>query len=850
MTYQPSKRRWTDGRILLLVWLVSTAIIAIWLWLDHTPPAWDQGDHLSRAMKHWQMLRSPEWLSGEWWRSLWMKAPTQRAPLTYLLTALVFNIFGTGFDQAIYVNFLFTAILLGSTYAIGRRVFSSAVGLWAAGACLLSPVLVDLQKDYLLDYPMTAMVAFMYMGMTYFWLAEKSRTRWLTIPLWGVGLGLMLMTRTSGLLFAIPPVGWMLSASVFQRQWLRLAQAIVGIAIGVMTLWPWFSTNWLTVISTTLSSTSHGVIYRGDPQANTLSGWLFYPEQLPQLLSWPLFGLGAIALTVILIRALINRTLLTSSATSEPILRPQPAETRRGWIWLSVFIVGTYILFSLGSYKALRVFVPFLPIFWVAIAQGILSIKIRGWRFLRWLTVGIALVLALHQLFWSRTFTSTQAGTTTFWPNEAVVSEMTETTPFLKSTLGLVTNTAEINAYNMAFYGAVKNYQVFARQLSFNSETAIQDSQVLDWYLTKTGEQGAYDTIEEGQQKLREAVETSPDLAVQRVWTLPDNSELTLHHRQNPPITVTPVDSQLDSQREQRILLSVDTIASISAGNTYPITYRVTGSGAALQSGLLLLTWEPESQSQSSAAQPLTSQPPASQPVWISDHGIGLGYLNTDVEMPSGTPRFEVIETLSITPPKGLTTGRYRLRAEYLNRESKEHYVISENAAQIQVVAAAPPPVQAGFQELLTYLHTDLSPKLRQGELDPLFDEVGRINQYEPLQDYLPQAEQAMTYRLSQQPNNVDWLYTLALSQVLQQKPSAATDTLRALTAVDAGNPYSWAYLGFLHLYQWQPQQASTVLSEAEKRQPDLPNLKLLQGVNAAMKLNIPKAVRLIKEEI
>ncbi|MGI8933358.1 MAG: ArnT family glycosyltransferase, partial [Phormidesmis sp.] len=328
------------------MWLLSVAVIMVWLWIDQTPPAWDQGDHLSRAMKHWQVMQQARWLSGDWWRELWQQAPTQRAPVTYLLTVLTFNLFGTGFDQGVYVNFIFTAILLGSTYAVGRRVFSPTVGRWAAGLSLLSPVLVDLQRDYLLDYPMTAMVMFMFMGMTYFWLAKKPLSRWLTIPLWGIGLGLMLMTRTSGLLFMIPSVGWMLGASLFQRQWLRLGQVILGVGVGMLTIWPWFSTNWLTVISTTLASNSHGIIYRDDPQADTLAGWLFYPEQLPQMLSWPLFCLAAIACLLIAARALLRPNL---PLTKSPLMNIQPDRaSRKGWIWLLVFIVGTYILFSLG----------------------------------------------------------------------------------------------------------------------------------------------------------------------------------------------------------------------------------------------------------------------------------------------------------------------------------------------------------------------------------------------------------------------------------------------------------------------------------------------------------------------
>ena len=105
-------------------------------------------------------------------------------------------------------------------------------------------------------------------------------------------------------------------------------------------------------------------------------------------------------------------------------------------------------------------------------------------------------------------------------------------------------------------------------------------------------------------------------------------------------------------------------------------------------------------------------------------------------------------------------------------------------------------------------------------------------------------------YRLSQVPARLDWLYSLALSHVLQQQAPQATEALEALTTAAPENPNHWAYLGFVYLYRWQPGKAEQALTEAEQRQPDLPNLKLLQAVNALMGLNLPKAIRLARSEL
>ncbi|NJM96518.1 MAG: hypothetical protein HC800_04285 [Phormidesmis sp. RL_2_1] len=421
-------------------------------------------------------------------------------------------------------------------------------------------------------------------------------------------------------------------------------------------------------------------------------------------------------------------------------------------------------------------YVPYISVAWVLLAQAIVAIQNRWWQRLRWGTVGIALWLSINQFFISPAY-AFQHPKPTLWPNEAVIDEMITTTPFLKSNLGMVVNTIQINPFNLDFYGAIANFQVFARQLSFSPHTVEQDSQALDWYLTKTQDQGVYDHIEAGQQQLRETIEAAVELPIHKTWPLPDGSELRLHHRQNPPITVKPLapikppqSKPPQSKPPQISLAEVNTVSSVFPGQSYPITYRVRGSGAALEPGLLLLSW----QSVNNAANDL----------WISDHAIGLGYLNTRKQ---ASRAFEVIETLSLHVPADIPTGTYRLQAEYLNRQTRAHYRLSDSAAQVTVIANAPSPEQNVLQngtpdlapdlsfaqspDLLSVLHYQLAPKLMAGEIDPLFAEIGRINQYDPLQDYLVQAEQAMTYRLSQSTNHADWLYTLALAQVLQQRP-------------------------------------------------------------------------------
>jgi Tfp pilus assembly protein PilF len=114
--------------------------------------------------------------------------------------------------------------------------------------------------------------------------------------------------------------------------------------------------------------------------------------------------------------------------------------------------------------------------------------------------------------------------------------------------------------------------------------------------------------------------------------------------------------------------------------------------------------------------------------------------------------------------------------------------------------------------------------------LELAFEQIGRVNQYDPTQDYLEQAEKSLTYRLQQQPNNLDWSYALAFTNVLQQDAPGAIDALEKVINLDSKNAFGYAYLGFVYLYDWQPQPAEKVLATAMELNPFQAEIQALHG--------------------
>ena len=224
----------------------------------------------------------------------------------------------------------------------------------------------------------------------------------------------------------------------------------------------------------------------------------------------------------------------------------------------------------------------------------------------------------------------------------------------------------------------------------------------------------------------------------------------------------------------------------------------------------------------------------------MHDHGIGMGNLYPAVLTPQLSANgFKVTENLAMLPPDNAIPGIYTLEATYLNRKTGETYPIPLPVVSLKIdpTAVATPAPELDLITQMRYLATGLPQGLKG--LEPVFPEIGRINQYDPIQDYLAQAEKTLAYRLQQQPQNLDWAYALALSNALQQDVKGAIASLQKVTQLDPKNPYAHAYLAVVYLYDWHPKYAQNALKPALAINPTLPELQALKAAAALMQGNV-----------
>ena len=844
--------------VLGIIWLLGAIGDRLWFALDRSVPAWDQAEYLTSTLNYLQALQHPQWFSGDWWTNFWLLS-TKIPPLVYILTVPFLQVFGAGGDRATLVHLLFSAILLASVYSLGVQLFNRQVGLWAAAICVLLPGLYRYRLQFLLDFPLTAAITFCFYCLT-MWKEEASsaasnvrdvtdsrnqekgkkfylsRLSFFWAIAFGISLGLSILVKHTTVLFLFAPILWLAVGAVRQKAWGRLAQLAGALLVSAAVFGPWAKTNWLLILTGGKRATVDSAIAEGDPGLNTINAWIYYIQHLPEHVSWPLLLIPLVGLILYYCR---NR------ADSQSILHLNSCR------WLAVFWVGAYLINSLNINKDDRYVIPYLPVLSIFLAYCLTLWPSRWGRQIRWGTIGLAILAMLFHIWplggglGHSLVQVFSPGNSSYpylgkeWPHQEVIAEIIDTEPYLQSTLGVLPSTPEINQHNLNYYGALANFQVYGRQVGTNLKEVPQDVRSLSWFLTKTGPQGSIrEKIRKAQNAAVAAIETGDKFQLQKSWVLPDNTNLNLYRKRLQPVEIQP----LPEARSQVQLEQVTVAAKAVPGVALPVTYIWSGPWQQLQSGLVLVTWQNQQSGDFAPGRTFRI---------LHDRAIGQATLHPGMlEADKFAVGFRVVDRTAMLTPANIAPGSYNLEATYLNRKTGETYPMNVPTVSVKIEAEpldmrsqAEPGNEKPELDLVTQLRT-MATNLPKGlpGLAPVFEQIGRINQYDPIQDYTVQAEQALEYRLKQEPNNLEIAYALAFSRVLQQNVESSIAALEKVTQLDSQNPYAYAYLAFVHLYGWHPKAAETALKPALDINPNLPEIRVLNGLAALMQGNLIQA--------
>ena len=635
------------------------------------------------------------------------------------------------------------------------------------------------------------------------------------------------MVKQTALFFLITPIIWVVITSIRKGLWGRLLQLIGAFCLSTFIFGWWYRANWLLILTSGKRATVDSAIAEGEAPLNSLEAWTFYWHQLPSQLSLPLLLVPIFAL------------LLYWGKAKEKRKEREGLELSIALKWLAIFVIGAYFLSSLNPNKDYRYVLPYLPVLSVFLAYGLTRFQSSLGKRIRWGTFGLAIILMLLNLFpiggipgyWITQTLSDKVQHYPYlgvnFPHSQVVNQIIQTEPYLYSTLGVLPSTPEINQHNFNYYGALQNFQVYGRQVGTKKSFVEKDARSISWFLTKSKKQGS---VPKAQNKITKIVEQNGDFQLNKTWNLPDGSLLKLYHQENPPVEVRGMARWGDGGmgRNNITLKKIEVPEIAPQGNPVPVTYIWQGDWEELKNGLVLLTWKNSDNSK-----------------FIHDHQIALGELYPYGIKPMG--KFQVTERMAMLPPAEIENGKYTLEATYLNSLTGETYPIKIPKTTLQIDSQAT-AIAAPELDLSTQLR-NLAATLPQGikVLDKVFQEIGRINQYDATQDYLVQTRKALEYRF-QKEKNLKYAYSIALTNILQQKTEKAIASLKRVTELDKDNPYAWAYLAFVQLYDFQGAAAEKSLQPALKELPNVKEIQYLSGVAALQQGKLIKVWQVVNQ--
>ena len=169
-----------------------------WVLNNSLPPTWDDSWHLMSSIQYYNILTHPtiniisDLVKVDWYYP----------PFYKFSTAFMYMLFGVSISTALMTNTIYFGILLISTYGIAKALFTPKTALISTILISLYPYTTNSHHIYLLDLGLTTMVAL----TIYTLLLTKSFSILKYSILFGIILGLAVLTKWTAIFFVAPPI--------------------------------------------------------------------------------------------------------------------------------------------------------------------------------------------------------------------------------------------------------------------------------------------------------------------------------------------------------------------------------------------------------------------------------------------------------------------------------------------------------------------------------------------------------------------------------------------------------------------------------------------------------------------
>ena len=761
--------------LLFLIIISSFLIDKIYLLNISYLPAWDQGYHLTNLFKTYNILENFSINNQEWWQSFWSISETYRGPLTYIFSSIFLKFFGKTYETSILSNNIFSIITILCIFNLCRDLGYKKAGLWGAFIFAFNPYIFEQRVDYLIDI---SQICFLNLNFYILFKFLKSNGSYILSLILGISLGFIFLTKPTGILFLVFPYIYTFYLLIKKSNFNKL-YIVVFLSTFITIIWPWLSTNWLTIITSIANSWQWGIKYQDGLEANTLEGILFYPKTILKLVGPLLFG-SFFGISCLKILDKLKKFSLTKIIQNSFSINN---------IFLLSFPINVLIICTLMSTKDLRFILPIFPS--LCIFSGLLITNLKNYSWDKFYKIFIFLIIFLKLILNLSLqknivfkFDNTSKPN---WPHKEIIEQVSNLSPYSKSVIAILPDTKELNTFNLSSEANMQNSNTYVRQIISNEKSYKDDLDRFNWFLLKDGEQGIMSN--DSKLALSDLIKESNKFKNFKSWELPDGSKATLYKRKVMNESISLINKNL-------IPLNLDLIFSSNG-----ITANLKGSNEMLNNSNLLINARNNEKNYE---------------INISFPKI-INLLNKNIEIIKNVnfeDEFNFDKSLEFDSI--LITNKNKKIPVKINKVIFNQKVNKDINGQFQINK---------IKEL-----EKMAEYLRLGEFDKLFTLVEVVNQSDPDQEYLKNAEKIFKYRYQLNKNNYYYLYKIAISQILQRKSIEAAISLKEIMKYEKNNSNLYLAKSIVDIYNFNPRKADKNIQMASKLNNDE---KLISTINS-----------------
>ena len=731
---------------ILLIITTSLILDLIWLNTYDLVPAWDQGFHLSNSYKYHYLIKDINILSKEWWHSFWSVTDNYRGPLTYIISGFFTNITGISLKNALLSNTIFNIITIFSIYKICARFFKKEMGIWACFLYSFNPYIFSLRNDYLLDLSQLSFICLSTLFLSEYYLSKRNNYYYLAFS--GFILGLLFLVKPTGIFYLILPFILIIRKIIFDinKNFIKkLINILIFFFTFLITIFPWISINWLTLITSTVNAWSWGLKYQEGLEINSIEGWLYYPIEIwkisnPLILITIIFSL---LIYVVKFEKINFKDFFKNNLNLEK------------YIWFSSIPINILILNIGMTTKDTRFIIPLLPVLNILLGYLISSLnnKYNYSRIVKFLiSILIIFYLIINQVkIYNLSFQNHSNKIPS--PNiihKHIIQEVHNISPNIASTIGFLPDTKNFNAFNLDAEAVRQNNGIRVMQIVSNEDSYKEDINNYDWFILKTGYQGVM--TNKAKNKLNNLLINSKDFSKYREWRLQDNSRIIL-------LKKNLLSEKIEIKDCKKI--KKNSLNLIKIKNGFKI--KLEGNANDLDNSSLIIDL---------------------------DNGSNIKKLNYSIPSVLNTKKenecinFNGIYNSNIYDDLFLSNSKINA---YIVKNSNTKKIKIENNGSLSFELN-----QSSLKANKIEKVSLMGEYLRIGDFEKLSKIVGLINQSDPEQNYLKDAEIIFSNRLLLKNYDLSDLYSLSVSQILQKKAREAKYTLNKIIKEDKlnANPY------------------------------------------------------------